>query len=249
MANKGMSQDRRDAMRWAEEWRIKQRNKRILYIVLGVVAVAVLAAVISYVSVMVSRTTYGSAEEMRAALQGRYETDYAEDIVIEDEKVTLTYYNQSHYDLEYAETYGYSEYEDSVYEDEVVEWDYRHGQVKLKWMDTLKVDKQGNLIYYNQVFEKTDNPPPTPLDPSELSIYKKAYEDARNAEGAAAAEGSAETETDAAAEAGSETPELTEEEQAAQEAVQESQLETQAAASEAGVDAGAEAVPEEGTNE
>lgn len=240
-----MSQDRRDAMRWAEEWRIKQRNKKILYIVLGVVAVAVLAAVISYVSVIVSRTIYASEEEMKTALQGRFETDYAEDIVIDGDNVTLTYYNQSHYDLEYAERYGYSDYEDSVYDDVVTEWDYRHGQIKLKWMDTLKVDKEGNLVYYNQTFKKTDNPPPTPLDPSELSIYKKAYEDAQAEEDAAAADESAEAGTDAAADAENGTPELTEEEQAAQEAVQESQLETQAAANEAGI----EPATEEGSNE
>lgn len=146
-----MTQDRRDAMHWAEEWRIRQRNKRILLIVLAIVAVAVLAFIINYVSIMVSRTTYASEEEMKAALQGRYETDYAEDIVIEGDKVTLTYYNQSHYDLEYAEKYGYSDYEDSVYDDEVVEWDYRRGQIKLQWMDTITVDKEGNLVYYHQI--------------------------------------------------------------------------------------------------
>ena len=136
-----MTQDRRDAMHWAEEWRIRQRNKRILLIVLAIVAVALLAFIINYVSIMVSRTTYASEEEMKAALQGRYETDYAEDIVIDGDSLTLTYYNQSHYDLEYAEKYGYSDYEDSVYDDEVVEWDYRRGQIKLKWMDTITVTK------------------------------------------------------------------------------------------------------------
>lgn len=89
-----MTQDRRDAMHWAEEWRIRQRNKRILLIVVAVLAVALLAFIINYVSIMVSRTTYASEEEMKAALQGRYETDYAEDIVIDGDSLTLTYYNQ-----------------------------------------------------------------------------------------------------------------------------------------------------------
>ena len=40
MAGKNMSQDRREAMHWAEEWRIRQRNKKI---VLGVVVVVALA--------------------------------------------------------------------------------------------------------------------------------------------------------------------------------------------------------------
>ncbi len=227
-----MTQDRRDAMHWAEEWRIRQRNKRILLIVLAIVAVALLAFIINYVSIMVSRTTYASEEEMKAALQGRYETDYAEDIVIDGDSLTLTYYNQSHYDLEYAEKYGYSDYEDSVYDDEVVEWDYRRGQIKLKWMDTITVDKSGNLVYYHQQYKKTNEPKPTPLDPSLLSQYKQGYEDGLNA-----GEEDADSSDDAASGAG-----LTEEEQEAQDAVQESQDETQAAAEEAGV----EPLPEAG---
>ena len=227
-----MTEDRRDAMHWAEEWRIRQRNKRILLIVLAIVAVALLAFIINYVSIMVSRTTYASEEEMKAALQGRYETDYAEDIVIDGDSLTLTYYNQSHYDLEYAEKYGYSDYEDSVYDDEAVEWDYRRGQIKLKWMDTITVDKSGNLVYYHQQYKKTNEPKPTPLDPSLLSQYKQGYEDGLNA-----GEEDADTSDDAASGAG-----LTEEEQEAQDAVQESQDETQAAAEEAGV----EPLPEAG---
>ena len=227
-----MTQDRRDAMHWAEEWRIRQRNKRILLIVLAIVAVALLAFIINYVSIMVSRTTYASEEEMKAALQGRYETDYAEDIVIDGDSLTLTYYNQSHYDLEYAEKYGYSDYEDSVYDDEVVEWDYRRGQIKLKWMDTITVDKSGNLVYYHQQYKKTNEPKPTPLDPSLLSQYKQGYEDGLNA-----GDEDADSSDDAASGAG-----LTEEEQEAQDAVQESQDETQAAAEEAGV----EPLPEAG---
>lgn len=227
-----MTQDRRDAMHWAEEWRIRQRNKRILLIVLAIVAVAVLAFIINYVSIMVSRTTYASEEEMKAALQGRYETDYAEDIVIDGDSLTLTYYNQSHYDLEYAEKYGYSDYEDSVYDDEVVEWDYRRGQIKLQWMDTITVDKEGNLVYYHQQYKKTNEPKPTPLDPSLLSQYKQGYEDGLNA-----GEEDADSSDDAASGEG-----LTEEEQEAQDAVQESQDETQAAAEEAGV----EPLPEAG---
>ena len=227
-----MTQDRRDAMHWAEEWRIRQRNKRILLIVVAVLAVALLAFIINYVSIMVSRTTYASEEEMKAALQGRYETDYAEDIVIDGDSLTLTYYNQSHYDLEYAEKYGYSDYEDSVYDDEIVEWDYRRGQIKLKWMDTITVDKSGNLVYYHQQYKKTNDPKPTPLDPSLLSQYKQGYEDGLNA-----GEEDADTSDDAASGAG-----LTEEELEAQDAVQESQDETQAAAEEAGV----EPLPEAG---
>lgn len=223
-------------MHWAEEWRIRQRNKKIVLGVVVVVALALLAFIISYVSIMVSRTTYESEEAMKAALQGRFATDYAEDIVIEGDNLTLTYYNQSHYDLEYAEKYGYSDYEDSVYDDEIVKWDYRRGEIKLNWMDTITIDKDGDLVYYSQKYRKTNEPKPTPIDPSLLSQYRQGYED-----GLTAGESSedAETPDDAAAGAG-----LTDEEQEAQDAVRESQDETQEAAEEAGV----EPLPETGDN-
>jgi hypothetical protein len=229
-----VNQDRRDAMHWAEEWRIKQRNKKILLIVVAILAIALLAFIINYVSIKVSRTTYASEEEMRTALQGRYATDYAEDIVIEGDTVTLTYYNQSHYDLEYAEKYGYSDYEDSSYEDEIVKWDYRSGEIELKWMDSITIDKDGNLVYYHQQYKKTNEPKPTPLDPSLLSKYKEGYEDGLKA---GEASEDAESSDDAASGSG-----LTDEEQKAQDAVQESQDETQAAAEDAGV----EPLPETG---
>ena len=230
-----MSQDRRDAMHWAEEWRIRQRNKKIVLSVVVVIALALLGFIISYISIMVSRTTFESEEAMKAALQGRYETDYAEDIVIDGNNLTLTYYNQSHYDLEYAEKYGYSEYEDSVYDDEIIKWDYRRGEIKLNWMDTITVDKNGNLVYYEQQFKKTNEPKPTPLDPSLLSLYKKGYEDSLNDEDEASEDSS-----DVAADGSS----LNEEEQDAQEKTEESQEKTQESAQEAGV----EPLPEDGND-
>lgn len=232
---KEMDQDRRDAMHWAQEWRIRRRNKRVLTAIIAVVAVAAFIYVINYISILGSRTTYGSEEEMRTALQGRFATDYAEDIVIEGDKLTLTYYNQSHYDLEFAETYGYSEYDDSVYEDKVVKWDYRRGEIKLDWMSTITVDKDGNLRYYSQAFVKTNEPKPTPIDPSELSLYKKGYSDSE----AANAEDEEAEESD---ETASGDDAMSAEEAAGQEASAESQEETQAAAEEAGV----EPLPETG---
>lgn len=222
MAKGQMDQDRRDAMHWAEEWKIKRRNRRIVTAILAIVIIGALGYLINYVSIIGSRTIFSSEEEMKTALQGRFTTDYAEDIIIDGDTITLTYYNQSHYDLEYAERYGYSEYGDSVYEDVVVDWDHHRGEIKCNWMAPITVDKDGNLHYYNQVFKRTDAPKPTPIDPSELSLYKKGYSDseAENGEG-----------EDAAADEG-----LTEEEKAAQDAVQESQDETQAAAEDAGVE-------------
>ncbi len=224
---KNMNQDRRDAMHWAEEWRIKQRNKRILLIVLAILAIALLAFIINYVSIMVSRTTYASEEEMRSALQGRFVTDYAEDIVIDGDTLTLTYYNRSHYDLEYLEKYGYSDFDDSMYDDEIVKWDYRRGEIKFKWMDSITVDKEGNLVYYHQQYKRTNEPRPTPLDPSILSQYKKAYEDSLDGQ---------EEETEDGSDTAASGTEMTDEEQEAQDAVQESQDETQEAAEEAGVE-------------
>lgn len=229
-----MNQDRRDAQLWAEEWKIKQRNRRVLLTVLAVLLIVAMGVGLHYVGVFLSRTTFSSEEEMKAAVQGRFETDYAEDIVIEGDKVTLTYYNPSHYSLEYAEQYGYSEYDDSVYEDTVEKWDYRNGVIKCSWMDKITVDKDGNLVYYEQVFRKTNDPKPTPLDPSELSLFKKGYDSAQAEQNDEAVE---EDELEGEDPEGDEA--VTGEEAAAMEASQESQEETQAAADSAGVEASA----------
>jgi hypothetical protein len=226
-----MDKDRREAQQWAEEWKIKQKNRRTLRIILVLLLIAAIGVGLHFVGVLVSRTTYASADEMKAALQGRYETDYAEDIVIDGDKVTLTYYNPSHYSLEYAEEYGYSDYEDSVYEDTVVEWDYRDGEIKCGWMDKIWVNKEGNLVYYDQEFKKTSDPKPTPLDPSELSLFKQGYDSAQSEDETLTDDGS-----DAAAAAEGEEA-ASGEETEGMEAAQESQLETQAAADSAGVEA------------
>ncbi|MBQ6389790.1 MAG: hypothetical protein IJH90_09320 [Mogibacterium sp.] len=163
-----MDQDRRDAQAWATEWQIKRKNRRWLVLGAVVLVIAALYFIINFLTVHMTRTTYGSVEEMRAALQGRFETDYAEDFEIIGDDVTLTYYERSHYDLDFAQRYGYSEYDDSVYEDTVEEWDYRHGVIKCRWMAEIKVDKDGDLEYYGQKFRKSNDPKPVPFDPSIL---------------------------------------------------------------------------------
>ena len=134
-----MDQDRRDAAAWAKEWQIKRKNRRLLYVLAGILAIALIGYLISFLVVHTERSTYGSEEEMRAACQGRYEeSNYYEDLIIEGDQVTLTYLERSHYDRDYAERYGYEyEYNDSVYEDRVIEWDYRHGVIKTEWMGEL----------------------------------------------------------------------------------------------------------------
>lgn len=222
-----MDKDRREAQLWAEEWNIKQKSRRRFAVIAVLLIIAAIGVGLHYVGIFVSRTTYASEAEMKAALQGRYETDYAEDIVIDGDTVTLTYYNPSHYSLEYAEEYGYSDYEDSVYEDTVVKWDYRIGEIKCNWMDSIKVDKNGNLVYYDQVYKKTNDPKPVPLDPSELSLFKKGYDSAQ----------AEQNEAD-----GTEADELEEEwdgEDSEYEESHESHIETQAAAEEAGEGSGA----------
>ena len=166
-----MDQDRRDAAAWAKEWQIKRKNRRILYVLAGILAVAAIGYLISFITIHTERTTFGSAEEMRLAMQGRYaiERDY-EDIIIEGDEITLTYLSLSHYDREYAEKYGYEEYDDSVYDDHVKEWDYRHGVLKTEWMDDLIIDSDGNIHKGKYtILYKTDRPRPEPIDPSTLN--------------------------------------------------------------------------------
>lgn len=169
-----MDQDRRDAAAWAKEWQIKRKNRMILYVLAGILGVALIGYLISFIVIHSERSTYRSAEEMRAACQGRYEeSQYYEDLMIEEDQVILTYLERSHYDRDYAERYGYEyDYDDSVYDDRVKEWDYRHGVIRTEWMGDLIVDKNGNIRrgdrYYG-TFYKTDKPRPERIDPSTLS--------------------------------------------------------------------------------
>ena len=163
-----MDKDRRAAEAWAQEWQIKQKNRRIIKVLAIIAIIIALYFVIHFITIKATRTTFSSEEEMRSALQGRYETDYVEDIEIIGDEITLTYYEVSHYDIEYAEKYGYSEYDDYVYEDTVAEWDYREGVIRGNWMSEIRVDKDGNLRYYSQTYKKTDADKPVPFDPSLL---------------------------------------------------------------------------------
>ena len=171
---KEMDQNRRDAAAWAKEWQIKRKNRRLLYVLVGLLAVVLIGYLIRFIIIHSERSTFGSAEEMRAACQGRYEeSHYYEDIIIEGDMITLTYLERSHYDRDYAERYGYEyNYGDSVYEDRAVEWDYRDGVIRTEWMGDLVVDKNGNVRRgdsYYETFYKTDKPRPEPIDPSTLS--------------------------------------------------------------------------------
>lgn len=195
-----MTEDRRAANAWAMEWQIKQKNRRIILTIVAILLIIAICFGIKFITVHATRTTYGSEEEMRAALQGRFETDYCEDIEIIGDDLILTYYEISHYDVDYAEKYGYSQYDDSVYEDTVAKWDYRNGVIKMNWMSEIKVDKDGNLVYYDTPFQKTDAEKPIPFDPSILN--KDSAEETPEAE-------------------------LSEEEQEAAEAAQESLEETE----------------------
>ena len=100
---KNMDQNRRDAMYWAQEWQFKQKRRKILIGVGAVVAVVVIGFLINYISILGSRKTFSSEEEMRAAMQGRFVYDMYEDFYFEGDTVTKTYYSISHYDREFAE--------------------------------------------------------------------------------------------------------------------------------------------------
>lgn len=168
-----MDQDRRDAAAWAKEWQIRRKNRAIIIVIAAIALAAAIGYMINFIIVHAERTTFGSEEEMRAAMQGRYarESDY-EDIMIEGDDIIMTYLSYSHYDREYAETYGYNfDVSDSSYDDRIVEWDYRNGVIKTHWMGDIIVDKDGNIrrgdSFYG-TFYRTDKPRPEPIDPSTL---------------------------------------------------------------------------------
>lgn len=166
-----MDQDRRDAIAWAKEWQIRQKNRRLLFGLTGIAAVIVVCLLIRYIVIQSERSTYSSVEAMRAALQGRYVASYGyEEAMIEGDIVTVTFLEPSHYNREYAERYGYSEeFSDHSYEHRVTEWDYRHGVIKLDWGGDLIVDKSGGLRYSQNIqYFKTDEPRPEPIDPASL---------------------------------------------------------------------------------
>ena len=220
-------QNRRDAMYWAEEWRIKQRKRKILIAIGAVVAVIALGFIINYISILGSRTVFSSEEEMKAYVQGRFAAERYVEFDFDGDDVTLIYYNLSHYDLEYAERWGCDDYGDSVYEDKVEKWDYRRGVIKCKWMDDIIVDKDGDLVYYDQKFTKTDEPAPEPLAPEIIEKYRKHNdEDELNQDGEELLDENGELIPD---------DEQTEEEQSAAEEQQESLEETQDAAEDAGI--------------
>lgn len=165
-----MDESRRHAEAWATEWRLRKRNRRIVTIVVAVVVAIVVIGTIGYLSNRISRSTYSSAEEMKAAVQGRYaiESSYT-DLIIEGDEVTLTYLAYSHYNRDYAERYGYDADKDSVLTDHIVKWDYKHGVLKTEWMDDLIIDKDGNIHRGKYtVLYKTDRPRPEPIDPATL---------------------------------------------------------------------------------
>jgi hypothetical protein len=87
-----MDQDRRDAAAWAKEWQIRQKNRRLLLALGLILLLAVVGFIVNFAIVQVERTTFGSVEDMRKAMQGRYaiERDF-EDVIIEGDEITLTY--------------------------------------------------------------------------------------------------------------------------------------------------------------
>lgn len=169
-----MDQDKRDAAAWAKEWYIRKKNRRLLLALAFLLLLAAVIYGINFTIIHLERTTFGSVEEMRKEMQGRYSIDrFYEDIVISGDDIVLTYLAYSHYNREFAERNGYNyDEEDSVYEDHVVEWDYRRGVIKTAWMGDIIVDKNGDIRRgdsYYETFHKTDAPRPEPIDPATLN--------------------------------------------------------------------------------
>ena len=139
-----------------------------------ILAFAAFVYMVNFTIIHAKRTTFRSEEEMRKAMQGRYAIErYYEDIYIDGDDITLTYLAYSHYNRDFAERNGYDYNEhDSVYEDHIVEWDYKRGIIKTGWMGDIVVDKKGNIRrgdYTYDTFYKTDKPRPEPIDPSTLN--------------------------------------------------------------------------------
>lgn len=168
-----MDQDRRDAAAWAEEWRIRHKNRKIITVFAVIVFIVATVWGVSRISELMNRTIFSSEAEMREAMQGRFAIErWYEDIIIEGDEVTLTFLSLSHYDRDYAERNGYDYEEDSVYHDRVVEWDYRHGVIRTEWMSEMVVDKKGNIRRYgNTTYYRTDKPRPEPIDPVTLNNH------------------------------------------------------------------------------
>ncbi len=171
-----MDQDRRDAAAWAEEWRIKHKNRKIIGVIAVIAFIVFVVWGASRVAEIMNRTIFSSEAEMREAMQGRFAIErWYEDIIIEGDEVTLTFLSMSHYDRDYAERHGYDYEEDSVYHDRVVEWDYRHGVIRMEWMSEMIVDKKGNIRRYgNTTYYRTNKPRPEPIDPATLNYNGSA---------------------------------------------------------------------------
>lgn len=171
-----MDQDRRDAAAWAEEWRIKHKNRKIIGVIAVIAFIVLTVWGASRISEIMNRTIFSSEAEMREAMQGRFAIErWYEDIIIEGDEVTLTFLSMSHYDRDYAERHGYDYEEDSVYHDRVVEWDYRHGVIRMEWMSEMIVDKKGNIRRYgNTTYYRTNKPRPEPIDPATLNYNGSA---------------------------------------------------------------------------
>lgn len=118
-----------------KDFKEKQKKKRIriLIVVVAVVLTIIIVYFIAHAIMLSNRSTYGSADEMRNALQGTY-TYYSEitgkasrQIVISGNKLTYKY--------------GLSDLRDFDYD--IREWNYNEGTIKT--FETLVVMKNGAL--------------------------------------------------------------------------------------------------------
>lgn len=154
-----MDQDRQDAQNWANEWSIRNKNKKTIIAIVAILIGVLIFIGLKYVSIMVSRTTYGDTTDMRESMQGRYVYDEYQEIVIDGDTVYLTYYDVREYDPnsddnQYNPFTG--SYLDSTYDDKVTKWDYKKGVIETSWLGDLIVDTDMNIIYNERTFKKTD---------------------------------------------------------------------------------------------
>lgn len=148
-----MDQDRIDAQNWATEWTIRQKNKKIICIVIGILLAAFVYFVITAAKIYFSRTVFRSEAEMKEAMQGSFKYEDYQEIDIVGDKLYLTYFNVN---SENSGTYNeYTEnYTDTTYDDVVVKWHPYTGTIECDWLGDYVVDADVNIMRSYTTFKR-----------------------------------------------------------------------------------------------
>ncbi|MBQ0018019.1 MAG: hypothetical protein KBS63_02230 [Clostridiales bacterium] len=146
-----MDQDRIDAQNWATEWAIRQKNKKIICIVIGILLAAFVYFAITAVKIYFTRTIFRSEAEMKEAMQGSFKYEDYQEIDIVGDKVYFTYFNVKDEDSGEYNEYTKS-YTDNTYDDVVVKWHPYTGTIECDWLGDYTVDTKVNLTRNSTTF-------------------------------------------------------------------------------------------------